>query len=213
MSESMPERSGGNVWSKRVGPLPMWGWGGLGLLAVVLLYLYRNNKTSANSGGSSASTVNTPGGVDSSLVPQFVNQVYTQNQPPAAPNVTVNNQIPPDSDPGSSTPPPNHAPPGVHQYPAPQGLKVSGITHSSIRVSWKNLTSPQPAPQSYTVAVYNKSGHVVSQSTVTAPDTVGGNSTTTLTGLPNGQGPFQVHVWANGGALAPPHASSTFKLG
>jgi hypothetical protein len=213
MTTPQPSSGGGNVWTRRVGPLPLWGWAGIGLGGFLVLFLFRKNKASSSTTGQSSSTVDTPGGVDASLVPQFVNQVYTQGTPPPAPNVTVNNQIPPDNDgPPSVTPPPNHVPPKVHQYPAPQGLKVSNITRSSIKVSWKNLTSPQPAPGSYTVAVYNKSGHVVSQSTVNAPDTTGGNTTTTLTGLPNGQGPFQVHVWANGGALAPPHASSTFKL-
>lgn len=216
MTTPQPSSGGsGNIWSRRIGPLPMWGWGGIALLAVVLLYMYRNNKaktTSSSSGGSSASTVDTPGGVDASLVPQFVNQVYTQDQPPAAPNITVNNQIPPPSTTGTSTPPPNQAPHGAHQYPAPQGLSVSSISRTSAKVTWNNLTSPQPAPGSYTVAVYNAKGKVVDQTTVSAPDTIGGKSTTTLTGLPNGQGPFQVHVWANGGAVAPPHASSTFKL-
>lgn len=101
MSESMPEGggSGGNVWTKKLGPLPLWGWMGIAALIAVMYYLYRKNQaanstTSSASTAQTASTNNTPGGVDSSLVPQFVNQVYNQESPPAAPNVTVNNTVP-----------------------------------------------------------------------------------------------------------------------
>jgi hypothetical protein len=69
---------GGNVFTRKLGPLPMWAWMGIALLIAVGYYLYKKN-TAANSSNtsgasSSPSTVNTPGGVDSSLVPQFVNQ-------------------------------------------------------------------------------------------------------------------------------------------
>jgi hypothetical protein len=110
MSESAPERSGGggNVFTRKLGPLPMWAWMGIALLVAVGYYLIRKQQSGANntSGASSSpSTVNTPGGVDSSLVPQFVNQTYTNVQPPTAPNVTVNNTVP-----TAATPPPTTAP-------------------------------------------------------------------------------------------------------
>jgi hypothetical protein len=87
----------------------MWAWMGLALLVAVLYYMVKK-KSSANSSSASQSpsTVNTPGGVDSSLVPQFVNQVYNQETPPAAPNVTVNNTVPDNDTP--TTPPPVHTP-------------------------------------------------------------------------------------------------------
>jgi hypothetical protein len=221
VSETAPERTGGgggNFWTRKLGPLPAWGWAGIVLLAV-LGYSYFKNKNSASSSSSadtSGTAANTPGGVDASLVPQFVNQVYTQTTPPAAPNVTVNNQLPPTAPPApvsppTTTPPPKQAPTGVHQYPAPSGLTTSKVSPTSLKVSWKDLTSPQPAPASYTVAIYQGS-KVVSQETINAPDSVGGNSTATITGLPSNAKNLQVHVWANGGALAPPHASSTVSL-
>lgn len=100
MSESAPESGGGggNVFTRKIGPLPMWAWMGIALLVAVFYYLYKKNQSgSSGSGAQSASTVNTPGGVDASLVPQFVNQTYVQNTPPSAPdvnNVTVNNPAP-----------------------------------------------------------------------------------------------------------------------
>jgi LysM repeat protein len=96
MSESMPERtsSGGNVFTRKIGPLPLWGWMGV-MLGVAGLYyiIHSKNKAASQDNNASAGGVNSPGGVDSSLVPQFVNQVYDQSSPPVAPNVTVNKTI------------------------------------------------------------------------------------------------------------------------
>lgn len=109
MSESAPESTGGggNVFTRKMGPLPMWGWMAIALLVAVFFYLYNKNKQGATSAGTSPNTVNTPGGVDASLVPQFVNQTYTNVQPPTAPNVTVNNTVP---NGGGTTPPPSGTP-------------------------------------------------------------------------------------------------------
>jgi len=85
----------------------MWGWMAIALLVALFYYLYKKNQSSASSVGSGTgassggAAANTPGGVDASLVPQFVNQTYTTVQPPAAPNVTVNNT----TTPPTSTPP------------------------------------------------------------------------------------------------------------
>lgn len=212
MSESAPERTGGgggtNVFTRKIGPLPVWGWGAIVLLVAVFWSMYSKQKaaaSSANSGTGGASTVDSPGGVDASLVPQFVNQVYTQNTPPPAPNITVNTPPPATI----TTPTPTQK---VNQYPSPGGLGVAKVSSTSLKATWNNITSPAPAPQSYTIAVYSKAGKVVSQQTVNAPDTVGGKSTATITGLPANATGLQVHVWANGGAKAPPHASSTVNL-
>lgn len=94
MSESAPETrssgGGGNVFTRKLGPLPMWGWMAIALLLALFYYLYKKNQSGSSSSGatSSPSTVNTPGGVDASLVPQFVNQTYVENTPPAAPAAT-----------------------------------------------------------------------------------------------------------------------------
>lgn len=83
------ERSGGNVLTNKVGPLPLWAWAAVGLLFAVLFYLWNKNKSNkANSG------VNTPGGVDASLVPQFVNQDYINITPPPAPSVPAKEKEP-----------------------------------------------------------------------------------------------------------------------
>jgi hypothetical protein len=115
MSESAPERTGGggNTFTKKIGPLPMWGWMAIiGVLAVLYSY-YKKSKSSSTSGGvstSAAGSANAPGGVDASLVPQFINQTYNQETPPPAPNVTVNNTIPTPPTVTAPTPTPQPAP-------------------------------------------------------------------------------------------------------
>jgi LysM repeat protein len=96
VSETAPERttSGGNVFTRKIGPLPMWAWMGILLGVAGVYYMIKSKKSSSSSStDQSTATNNTPGGVDSSLVPQFVNQTYVNPTPPAAPNVTVNKTI------------------------------------------------------------------------------------------------------------------------
>ncbi len=90
MSESAPESGGGgsNIFTRKVGPLPLWGWLAIATVAAVLYALYAKNKASSTSTTGTGSSTAGAGGVDSSLVPQFVNQTYVNNTPPAAPPVT-----------------------------------------------------------------------------------------------------------------------------
>lgn len=91
--EAAPESQ--NVFTRKLGPLPMWGWMAIALALAIAYYLIHKN-SSANSTASTSTTggTGTADTTDQSLVPQFVNQVYNQEQPPAAPNVTVNNTVP-----------------------------------------------------------------------------------------------------------------------
>lgn len=131
MSETAPEGGGGtaptragggkSTFTRKMGPLPLWAWMGVGL-AVVLVYAnWQKSKQGASSTGTGtaagAASVNSPGGVDASLVPQFINQTYTNETPPAAPNVTVNNTVP--------------APPATQPVPAPADVTtISGAPGS-----------------------------------------------------------------------------------
>lgn len=99
---SEPRQSGGNVFTRKIGPLSMWVWMLIALAIAVTYYLYKKN--SANSTTSNQNTAaNTPGGTDSSLVPQFVNQTYTDVSPPS---VTVNNNQTNNNNPPTSSKPP-----------------------------------------------------------------------------------------------------------
>ena len=75
---------GGNFLTKQIGPLPLWAWAGLALaLAVGYFLIQKKNASSATSTTAASQT----GTTNSSLVPQFVNQVYTNGSPPAAHNM------------------------------------------------------------------------------------------------------------------------------
>lgn len=144
MSQMQPEvqPQSGNVFTRKVGPLPMWAWMGIALALAIVYYLYKKHESGSSSSTSSAqnSSMNTPGGVDASLVPQFVNQVYNQETPPVAPNVTVNNTIPsqpspPDND---NNPPPNSGNGGTPpaKTPKPTGTRVPPKT----KTTYKTIT-------------------------------------------------------------------------
>jgi len=95
-------------------------------------------------------------------------------------------------------------------YLAPTGLKATKHSANSLTVVWNKVTGSKPtikggvpAPKGYTVAVY-RSGSQIRNNTTTA-------LTYTENGLTKG-GTVVVHVWANGGPLAPPNASVTVVL-
>lgn len=107
--------SSGGFFTRKMGPLPVWGWAAI-VFGLILIYsLYKGNKSKQ---AQSASTVNQPGGVDASLVPQFINQTYDNDQPPTAPNVTINNQVP--------LPPTTVERPPPVRHPEPMPATISG---------------------------------------------------------------------------------------
>lgn len=124
MSEQAPEPRGRgreNVFTRRIGPLPMWQWFAIALAMILVYVLYQYRKTSqanANAANTAGGT-STGGTTGAGQVPQFVNQTYTYVAPPSA-------QQPPPSSHGSN-PPPQPAP-----APAPQpSSNIVGETLSS----------------------------------------------------------------------------------
>jgi hypothetical protein len=146
MSEMAPEQqSGGNVFTRKIGPMPLWAWMAIALVIAIVYYLYSKNKaaqSAQNSGtsstGAASGGVNSPGGVDASLVPQFVNQNYENSTPPAAPNVTVNNTVPPST--VTVTQPTTPSAPKYGQAGPPQsGVQAITPQEASILMSNNNL--------------------------------------------------------------------------
>lgn len=204
MSEQAPETapqsgSGKNVFTRKLGALPLWAWMGIGL-AVALGYYYWKQSTGSKAAASTsaASSGQAAGGVDSNLVPQFVNQTYVQGSPPA-PTLPAT----------PSTP--TAAPAQAGKYPAPSNEKVSKLTSTSAKINWDYITGTSPKPTSYTIGVYQLNGKLAQQVTVNAPDTAGGTAQATITGLHPGW-KYNVHVWANGGKVAPPHSTAELTL-
>jgi hypothetical protein len=108
----------------------MWAWMAIALVVAVGYYFVKKKSSGAttSSTAQTAATNNTPGGVDSSLVPQFVNQTYNQETPPAAPNVTVNNTIPTPPTVATPTPTATTTPPAKTISGAP-GSYTTGLAN------------------------------------------------------------------------------------
>lgn len=209
-----PARPGGreNVFTHRIGPLPMWGWLAIvgGLLAAWRLYSNKQAAQSAQSGQSTSST-----DTSANTVPQFVNQTYVSTTAPAAPGTTdsssggtVTNPAPT----GTSTQPkPTTTLPGSWHYPAPSGLAVVNTSAKGVSMSWDAVTGPAGQhPNSYTVATYDSKGKLVDQFTKAAGDTQAKEFGKGGKGLPKGT--YHTNVWANGGPVAPPHSTVQYTL-
>jgi hypothetical protein len=162
---------------------------GVGLAIALGYYFVKKNKaaSTASSSGATGTTggTSTPGGTTtSSLIPQFVNQVYSQPSPPA--DVTVNNNTT-NTPAAVPTPPPEQHKTPQPGYPAPsdfEGWKTSG---TSIHLHWNAVI---PAPSSYTYIVKDKAGNT-KQGTATGTDV-------DVSGLKKGTG-YSVGVFATGG--------------
>lgn len=91
------------------------------------------------------------------------------------------------------------------RYPAPSGLATTNVSDSGYSIHWNPVQGPNgQKPSTYTVATYQLNGVKVDQftsgSTSTKEYGAGGK------GLKPGW-QYKTEVWANGGPLAPPHAS------
>jgi peptidoglycan hydrolase-like protein with peptidoglycan-binding domain len=90
----------------------------------------------------------------------------------------------------------NQNPGGAVPYPAPTGLAAGAVT---LALSWDAVTVNGAAVASYTVQAVGLNGEVYVHETPTANSAV-------LTGLVAGW-TYNIQVWANGGPVAPPHAT------
>jgi Fibronectin type III domain len=211
-SPGTQQRGGGfsEVLTRKIGPLPVWVWG---IAAAGAWWAYNKYKTPASQAGGMTGATAPPGidpqtgasyaeeyGAAQLQVDQLSHQQAYQPHSSSAASVAAATPTVGDN--------PGTAPTGtvVNQYPAPTGLKITGVTATSAVVTFAAVSSPTPPPLTYTVAVYNPSGIVATQETVAG--TVG-TVTATVSGLKSNT-KYTVTAWANGGAVAPPGATATF---
>jgi hypothetical protein len=76
MAEPGTPAKQGNVFTRKIGPLPMWAWTGI-ILTPVVIYGVIARKKAATTASTAATTT------DASQVPQFVNQTYVSPTPPS----------------------------------------------------------------------------------------------------------------------------------
>lgn len=117
----MADSGGGNVFTRHIGPLPMWAWTAI-VGAVIVGWAWYKNRQGASSGSSQSSSAG------ASQVPEFVNQTYTTVQPPSAPGEDDDTD---DKTKKKTTPPDHHNHRKPHR-PAPDhdaDDKPSGTVH------------------------------------------------------------------------------------
>lgn len=185
----------------------MWGW--LVIIAGLLIgwRLYSSKQAAAQQ-----SAATTAPSTPADQVPQFVNQTYVNATAPAAPGAapgTPTTPGPVGTQPGAQPKPTTTL--GQWTYPAPAGLQAYDRAAKGVRLSWNAVTGPSGQhPNSYTVATYDSKGNLVNQHQTTAGNTNTAEYGRGGKGLPRGT--YHSQVWANGGPVAPPHASVQYTL-
>jgi hypothetical protein len=218
MSEQAPEPGAAprreNVFTHRIGPLPMWGWLAIIVGGLVAWRIYSNKQAAAQTATTTAADQTA-----ANQVPQFVNQTYVNTTAPGAPGTTPpggtaggtpTNPSPISTVP-STQPKPTTTTPIAWTYPAPSGLQAYDLAATGTRLSWNAVTGPSGQhPNSYTVATYDTKGKLVDQFTTAAGNTNTAEYGRGGKGLPKGT--YHTNVWANGGPVAPPHATVQYTL-
>jgi len=149
---------------------------------------------------------NTGGTGDTSGTGAAGGSVDTSGQTTGTTNGSGTSTTTPGAPAGPTTPTPGAAAPKPNnwQYPAPSGLTFPNVTDTGFGVQFNAVTGPQgQKPGTYTVQTYQgntKVDQFVSGSTSTREYGSGGKGLKPAT-------QYRVNVWANGGPVAPPHAS------
>jgi hypothetical protein len=143
---------GGNVFTQKIGPLPMWVW--LIIAAVLVIgYAWLQSKKAASS--SSAAT-GTATGTNASQVPQFVNQTYVTGTPPSA------QHMPPSGHPGGGTKPPTTTTTGTGATSTPSNAGTTAASPGS------NVSGLVGTPLSQALAYLQNQG--ITLNTVLGPN-------------------------------------------
>jgi hypothetical protein len=154
-----------------------------------------------------ANSYNTGGDGSTSGTGAGVGATDTSGQTTGSTNSSGTSTTTPGAPPGSTFPAPGSSSSGSRtwSYPAPKGLQAVNVSDSGFGLTWQPVTGPQGQhPSTYTVQTVQLNGVKVDQfnagSTSTKEYGAGGK------GLHPGW-QYRVNVWANGGPVAPAHAS------
>jgi hypothetical protein len=133
-----------NVFTRKIGPLPMWLWVVIVAVPLLVYSLYKQKKTTATASTTGTGTGST---TSASQVPQFVNQTYTTVVPPAAPTAAAT--------PGPSGPAGDHT--HTHDH------DVTPAVWSGPAVTPVTGGTPPPAPSGVTGGPPSQLGNSLSQ--------------------------------------------------
>lgn len=161
-----PQGAGGtNAFTRKLGPLPVWAWMGLGLAGALAYASWSKNKKAA----STASESSTTGEQTADQTPPFIIQNITNEPPETAPGTSTATTPPPRTTlPWPPPVPPAHPTvpkppakkPKVVIYRVKRGDTLSSIAkkyHTTVDAIWKYNTTPGNRPAS-TIATLKKRG-------------------------------------------------------
>jgi len=129
--------------------MPVWAWLGVAIGGGVIFFMWNKNKQ-ASSQTASAST-NTPGGVDASLVPQFVNQTYVNGTPPGAPSMPSDINVTLSGNPNNPVVTSNEGSSATKI----QGLSITPYKSGTVHVGFGGI----PGAKKYTIQVLDTKTH------------------------------------------------------
>jgi hypothetical protein len=211
----------------KVGPFPLYVWLLILTGAALIIYMFTKKKKGPGTGTPGTACTMSDGSAgtwDSTGTVCQASTVSTVNVPPAAATAAASTDsgvaatVPPSGGTvtapgGTGTGPANGAWPGTGtgnpnsgnwSFPAPGNLKVTGAGKNStqVKLSWSPVKGPGgQSPATYEVRIF-RGGQQIRENAV--PGT-----SYTESGLSKGTTGLTVNVWANGGPLAPAHATAT----
>jgi hypothetical protein len=128
-ADTPPAGGGGNLFTRKIGPLPMWGWvaGGGGL---ILLWAYYERKKKATSTAASTPATPATASATSPLQPPTIYQNYNTNLNPVSVTSPPVNITTPPSQPAAPANPAPVATPAPPAAPSPGGTPpaFTGLT-------------------------------------------------------------------------------------
>jgi hypothetical protein len=223
-------KSGG--WNKKYLHVPLWGWavGAGGLAAIAWFAWKRHEAAAAGKAGTTVASSSTEAGLTTAQLNALDQaladmQGYTSTSlngsgsgtgtGTATTTATTTKTTSTSTKTGTTTSTSGKTTSTTTstgwKFPAPTGLQAYDKAKNGYRLSWNAVKGPNgQIPSSYTVATYDASGTLVDQF-----DTQQGNTNTAEYGRGGGglpKGTYHSNVWANGGPVAPPHATVTVTL-
>lgn len=162
MSEMTHETStshSGSPFTKKVGPLPLWGWMGIGLALALGYYVWQKNKASSASSNTASTSTENGTTEPADQVPPYIIQNYSTDVNAQTVGPTTTNVNP--TAPATPPPPPTNT-------TRPTSIVASGTDTGDINkiaqaygLTEKELIAANPSLKKMKVTVGNKSVNLI----------------------------------------------------
>jgi len=150
----MPVAPNKDFLLSKAGPIPVWGWGALGLVGAYAYSKYKSNQSASQGNGTTATT--NAAGESTASAPEFI---IENNEPwglsstssSATVNITPSPPVPVTTPPGTNPQPPTNQPPLQGGNPPRGGGPFPVTPPAKPPTKPPTKTPPKPAAPKYTV--------------------------------------------------------------